>query len=216
MIDRLTTTVANPYYPLLPGTSIAAPTMGLNQLLLPFPQFTSMTSTTNQGYSWYHAAQFRLERRFASGFSAQLSYTLSKQMEAMTYLNADDPTPYRTISPNDRTHHVGLTAVYELPFGSKRRLFSGAPKPVSLLISGWQISAIMNQWSGNPLSFGDVIFKGDGRDISDRESEGWSAGSIPRCSKRRGAAVLLSSLRRPSVLLRGAFRRFCTSGTCRC
>ncbi|MCZ2078205.1 MAG: hypothetical protein LC130_24805 [Bryobacterales bacterium] len=81
-------------------------------------------------------------------------------MEAVTYLNAGDPVPYRTISPNDRPHHVGITALYELPFGKGRRLLAGAPAPLRVLVDGWQIGVVMNSWSGSPISFGDVIFNG--------------------------------------------------------
>lgn len=171
LIDRLSRQTANPFYPLLPGTSLAGSTVPVNQLLLPFPQFTSLTTTTNQGYSWYHAMQLRAERRFSAGFTAQLSYTFSKMMEAMTYLNAGDPLPYRTISPNDRPHHIGLTAMYELPFGRNKPLLHSGPRPLLGMVSGWQVSAIMNQWSGNPLSFGDVILKGSIKDIPLPESE---------------------------------------------
>jgi hypothetical protein len=182
VIDRLTLQTSNPFYPLLAGTSLAGRTVAINQLLLPYPQFTGMTTTTNQGYTWYHSVQARAERRFAAGFSAQVSYTFAKQMEAMSYLNPDDALPYRTISANDRPHHVGLTALYELPFGHRKALLANAPKPLRGIVSGWQISAIMNAWSGNPLSFGDVILKGDIKDIplsgSQRRVERWFNTSV--------------------------------------
>ncbi len=182
VIDRLTAQVANPFYPLLPGTSLAGRNVSVSQLLLPFPQFTSVATTTNQGYSWYHSMQVRAERRFSNGFSAQLTYTFSKQMEALTYLNADDPMPYRTISPNDRPHHTGLTLLYELPFGRRKPLLANGPRPLLAVISGWQVSSIMNQWSGTPLSFGDVILKGGIKDIplsgSERSLNRWFNTSV--------------------------------------
>ena len=94
-INRLTSQVANPFYPLLPGTGFSGTTISVAQLLQPFPQFTSMTSTTSQGYSWYHSMQAVVERRFANGISGKLTYTFSKQMDAITYLNPGDPAPYR-------------------------------------------------------------------------------------------------------------------------
>ncbi|MEO7143119.1 MAG: TonB-dependent receptor, partial [Bryobacteraceae bacterium] len=166
VIDRLSQQVTNPFYPLLPGTGLAAQTVSVAQLLLPFPQFTNMTSTTSQGYSWYHSVQALVERRFANGFSFQISYTFSKQMDAINYLNPADPLPYRSISANDRPHHVGLAAIYELPFGKGRALLSGAPTPVRRIVSGWQLGTVINSWSGSPLSFGDIIFNGDIKNIA--------------------------------------------------
>jgi hypothetical protein len=63
--------------------------------------------------------------------------------------------------------------VYELPFGSRRAFFADAPKAMRPLISGWQISAVMNQWSGNPLSFGDVILKSNDIAIANPKVERW-------------------------------------------
>ncbi|NUN00017.1 MAG: TonB-dependent receptor [Bryobacteraceae bacterium] len=164
-IDRLGSQVSNPFYPLLPGTSLAARNVSVSQLLLPYPPFTSISMTSSQGYSWYHSWQTRIERRFANGFSFQLGYTFAKMMEAVTYLNAGDPMPYRTVSPNDRPHHVGISGIYELPFGKGRRLLANAPAPLRTLVDGWQVGVVMNSWSGSPLSFGDIIFSGDIKDI---------------------------------------------------
>ncbi|HCC58875.1 MAG TPA: hypothetical protein DEQ47_16765 [Solibacterales bacterium] len=165
VINRLSQQVTNPFYPLLPGTALAGRTVSVSQLLLPFPQFTNMSSTTNQGYSWYHSLQAMVERRFANGFSFQLSYTFSKQMDAIYYLNAGDAMPYRSISAGDRPHHVGIAAIYELPFGKGKALLSNAPTPVRQIVGGWQLGAVVNSWSGTPLSFGDMIFNGDIKNI---------------------------------------------------
>jgi len=81
----------------------------------------------------------------------QLSYTLSKMMEATTYLNGADPMPYETIAPNDRPHHVGLMGIYELPFGAGKAMLGGTPRPIREIVSGWQLGAVFNVWSGSPL-----------------------------------------------------------------
>ena len=168
-INRLTTQVRNPFYPLLPGTSLGTQTVAVSQLLLPFPQFTGMTATTNQGYSWYHSLQAMIERRFASGFSFQFSYTFAKQMDAITYLNAGDPMPYRSISANDRPHHIGAAALYELPFGKGKALLANAPSPLRQVAGGWELGFVVNKWSGSPLGFGDMIFNGDIKEHSPAE-----------------------------------------------
>ncbi len=169
--DALSRPTPNPFYPLLPGTSLSGVNVATQQLLLPNPQFVSMTTTTSQGYSWYHGWQTRIERRFADGFMVQVSYTFSKLMDAINYLNAADPAPYRSISANDRPHHVGLMGIYELPFGRGRAFGADAARPVRHVISGWQLGAVFNLWSGSPLSFGDVILTGNVKDIPLAKSE---------------------------------------------
>jgi hypothetical protein len=87
-------------------------------------------------------------------------------MDAINYLNPGDPMPYRSISAGDRPHHIGIAALYELPFGKGRILLNTAPTPVRQIVGGWQLGVVVNSWSGSPLSFGDVIFNGDIKNIA--------------------------------------------------
>jgi len=168
VIDRLSTNVANPFYPLVPGGSLAGSTITVARLLYPYPQFSGMTTTFYQGYSWFHALEARMERRFAQGFTLLSSYTHSKLMEAVAqyprsaaYLNWDDPVPYRSIGTSDRPHNFSISGIYELPFGSGRHFGATSPAALRTIIGGWQVSALWQVYSGQPLGFGDVIFNGD-------------------------------------------------------
>ncbi len=176
-INFLNAQVANPFYPLLPGTNLAGTTVARSQLLLPYPQFTGVTMDTNQGYSWYHSMQTRFEKRYSSGFMTTVSWTWSKLMEARTYLNAADPMPEKVISDQDRTHRLAVSAVYELPFG-KGKPWGGAWKGfASKAISGWQASGIYQAQTGPALGFGNAIFNGNLASIpipdSQRTVDGW-------------------------------------------
>ncbi len=74
------------------------------QLLLPFPQFTSVTENNLPvGYSWYNSLQARLEHRFKSGLFFQASLTYSKNMEAISYLNPQDYCD-ESLPPASRGH----------------------------------------------------------------------------------------------------------------
>ncbi|MGD0226484.1 MAG: TonB-dependent receptor [Terriglobia bacterium] len=184
-INTLSAAVPNPFYPLLPGTSLSSSTVGVSQLLQPFPQFTSLSTSSSQGYSTYNSLQALVERRMANGFSVSFTYTRSKEMDAITYNNVADPVPYRSISVNDRPNHIGLTLVYELPFGTGKALLANSPSPLRGVVGGWQASFLVNQWSGTPLSFGDMIFNGNIKNIplpaSQRTVQRWfntSAGFV--------------------------------------
>ena len=50
------------------------------QAYLPYPQFGSITETSNFGHSTYHAMIVRMQHRFASGFSAQFLFTYNKNI----------------------------------------------------------------------------------------------------------------------------------------
>jgi hypothetical protein len=177
VIDRLSAQVTNPFYPLLPGTDLSGTSVSVARLMFPYPQFSGMTTTTNQGYSWYHGAQLRGERRFANGFTLQAAYTYSKYMEATSYLNADDPLPARTVSQSDRPHNFTSSGIWELPFGAGRRFGASLRGPARAIVSGWQVGAVFQMYSGQPLAFGNIFFNGNYSSIplsrSDRNIDRW-------------------------------------------
>jgi hypothetical protein len=157
----LTTNLTNPFYPLLPSTSLSSSTVQLQQLLRPYPQFTGVTTSTNEGFSWYHGLQALLQRRFAGNYFVLVAYTWSKFMEATTRMNEADPVPAHAISSSDRSHRIVASSVYEFPFGrGKRWAASWKGGLRGALASGWQVQGIYQRQSGAPLSFGNVIYYG--------------------------------------------------------
>ena len=162
----LTASVNNPFYPLLPGTGLSGSTVQVQQLLRPFPQFTGGGITTNDGFSWYHALQTRVEKRFSSGYTITGVWTWQKFMEATAYLNTTDLSPTHAISDQDRTHRMVGTAIYELPFGRSKRWGASLDGFLGKLVSGWQVQGIYQRQSGPALGFGDVPFFGNFKDIA--------------------------------------------------
>ncbi|MFB3903754.1 MAG: carboxypeptidase regulatory-like domain-containing protein [Acidobacteriota bacterium] len=155
----LTSAVSNPFYPLLPGTTLAGKTVQRQQLLRPYPQFGAINAVTTAGASWFHSLQTRLERRMANGFTVSGAYTFGKSMEATSYLNDSDWFLEHVISANDRTHVLSASGIYELPFGRGRLLGSQWHPVLNHAFGGWQISAICRSQSGAPLQFGNFILK---------------------------------------------------------
>ena len=164
-IDYLGAQAPNPFYPLLPGTSLSGSNTSRSQLLRPYPHFIGISNDSNQGYSWYHSMQTRFEKRFSAGYTFNLSWTWSKFMEATGYLNETDPMPERVISDLDRPHRLVLTGVYELPFGKGRKWGAHMPGALNRLLGGWQLSNLFQYQSGAPLGFGNSIFVGDLKQI---------------------------------------------------
>ncbi len=164
-IDFLTALFPNPFLPMLAGTNLAADRLPRSQFLLPYPHFPSVVSTTDQGFSWYHSLQVKAERRFASGYTFQSSYTYSKLMEAISYLNAADPYPERVISSQDFPHRLTVSGIYELPIGRGKPFLGAASGISSVLVSGWQIQGVYIGQSGQALGFGNAIFFGNIKDV---------------------------------------------------
>jgi hypothetical protein len=148
----LTEQVLNPFQGL--GTSFNNARIARSQLLRPFPQFGDVLTTNNDGKSWYHAAQFRLEKRFSKGYTISSSYTWSKWLQATEYLNAGDVTPTKMISDQDSPHRFSFSVMYQLPFGKNKMFFSNANGLANAIVGGWQLGGVFQMQSGFPIAFG--------------------------------------------------------------
>jgi len=151
------------------------------------------------GYSWYHALQTRIEKRFSHGYTVQMSYTWSKAMQATEFLNPTDPLPYESISDLDRTHHLVITEIWDLPFGRGRRFGDSWSRPVDFLLGGWQLNGVVQRQSGPPLAFGDVwtLFTGDPDNVKlskdQRNPDRWF--NVDAGFNKNSAQALASNLR---------------------
>jgi hypothetical protein len=176
-IDYLSANLPNPFNPLLPGTSRAGTLISRATLLQPYPHFTSVGTTTNQGRSWYHSLQTKVERRFSAGYTVQAAYTWAKFMEATEFLNDGDPEPAKVISDQNFPHRISFSWIWELPFGNGRRFFADGNRVTKAIVSGWQVQGIFTGQAGQALGFGNVPFNGDLHNIvlpkSERRPERW-------------------------------------------
>jgi hypothetical protein len=156
--------VPNPFAGLIPNnTTLNAPTIARRFLLLPYPQFGTVTQgLENVGKIWYNALQVQLEKRLGSGVTLVSSYTWSKAIGALTFLNDQDAAPTRAVTDDDRTHRLVLSGVWQLPFGKGRQFGGDVNRAVELLIGGWEYTWIANFQSGRPLNLpGNVDLIGD-------------------------------------------------------
>ncbi len=162
-INFLTANFANPFFGVVP---VATANIQRQALLRPYPHFNGVSMDEPTGYSWYHSMQTRVERRFSRGFTAGISYTFSKLMEATEFLNATDAMPYETISSGDHPHRLALSGIWELPFGKGRKFAAGGPGWADHVIGGWQLNLVAARQAGAPLEWGNVIFRGNIQDIA--------------------------------------------------
>jgi hypothetical protein len=141
-------------------------------LFVPYPQFTGgMNVIDSNDFSTYHAFEAQIERRYANGFTVQLSYTLSKSLDTRSFdpaftvvgtgnAQSASSTPLDLnnrklnygLSDFDRTHVVQSYFIYELPFGKNKRWGSGASGLADRLIGGWQVSGFTTIQGGRPFT----------------------------------------------------------------
>jgi hypothetical protein len=139
--------------------------------LRPNQQFARITYLDNSGDSNYHAAQFTLRRRFASGLGVSLSYTFAKSIDnqsvdpvgassggGLTNTTSRAPVDIRDFrldrsrSDFDRTHILQGATVWEVPVGKGRRFLSSSPGIVNQILGGWTVNTIFAYMTGEPFS----------------------------------------------------------------
>jgi hypothetical protein len=140
--------VPNPFQGLLPGTALNGPTVPRQQLLRPFPQFTSITEDRRSlGVNDYDALQVSLNKRLARGLQFLVSYTFSRTEEEVTFLNPQDDWNQllRVVTAADSPHRLLVSTTYQLPF------FAGRSDVLGAILGGWQLNAIVTAQSGLPV-----------------------------------------------------------------
>ena len=159
-------TVRNPFCNTVSGSTCtsgalftgAGGTISRRTLLTPFPDFGTINTTVNDGKSWYHSAQFTLDKRFSKGYGLQFAYTFSKWLQATEYLNASDARPTKVRSDQDVPHRFSASYFYELPFGKGQYFGSHVSKWADAVIGGWQIQGTYTYQSGFPVTFSSDAF----------------------------------------------------------
>jgi carboxypeptidase family protein/TonB-dependent receptor-like protein len=153
--------VANPFAGKLPGTALNADKVTRLQLLRPFPQFLGLTEDRRTiGRAWYNSLQVRVEKRLSQGFHYLVSYTFSKNMEAVGYLNAQDPigSLASVVTGDDAPHRMMISGGYDLP------LFKNSNTWLRNIAGGWKVNGIATLQSGLPIGTpGGVFLIGDPR-----------------------------------------------------
>jgi hypothetical protein len=107
----------------------------------------NITQVESTGFSTYHALWLSMRKRLSRGLQFDASYTLSKSLDTNS-LNSngfalqdsyDIPNQYG-LSDYDARHRFVLSATYDLPFTGH------------MLLRGWQVAAIVQSQSGNPVN----------------------------------------------------------------
>jgi hypothetical protein len=149
--------VPNPFYGVItdPTSLLSLPTVARRQLLLPYPQYTSVSSEApSLGSSIFHSMQARVEKRFSSGFSLLASYTLGKVLTNATGANIQDPNNLRaerSLANWDVSQRLVISGLFELPFGHGKSIGSQWNAATDAILGGWQFNAITSFQGGMPL-----------------------------------------------------------------
>jgi hypothetical protein len=153
----------NPMAGLLPDNGAKnGATIPRQDLLTPYPQYTSVTASNIPiGSQRYDAMQSSLSKRFSNGVTFRVNYTLAKTLERVNLLNSQDFNPTdidaskleKRLVDFDATHHFAVLGAVDLPFGRGRKWGTGLHPIANFFLGGWNLGTNFNRRSGLPLAF---------------------------------------------------------------
>jgi hypothetical protein len=154
--------VTNPMAGLLPNSSINGAKIPLQQLLYAYPQYTQVSITNVPiGSARYDSFQSKVTHRFSHGMAVQASFTISKNLERVSVLNAQDvnlsnllDTPLeKRLTQYDATKALAVVTSYELPFGKGKRFAKSLHPVLNGIVGNWNLNVQWTTHSGFPFAF---------------------------------------------------------------
>ncbi len=170
--NQLLNPVANPFYGHIAnsGCGLNQPTVPHGQLLLPYPEFCSVSdSQTPAGFSHYNALELTYTHRFSKGLSLLASYTWSKFIDdtegttgwAQTggdfFRDNYNLALEKSVDANDIPQSLVVSYIYELPVGKGKAVGSNMGAVSNAILGGWQVTGITTIKDGFPLSISTTI-----------------------------------------------------------
>jgi hypothetical protein len=160
---QLLAKVANPYYNHGGAGVIGSATVAYNQLLRPFPEFSSVNELLSSGKSLYNALNLKLQKQVSQGISLLATYTWSSNWDSTwgtaNGLNPGPALPQDAGNLNgeysrgldDIPQRFSLGTIVELPFGHGKPL-SARNRALDYVAGGWSLDAVAYIQTGAPLA----------------------------------------------------------------
>ena len=133
----------------VPGAGAAGPRR-------PFPNLGSFTALKNRGNMTFNSFQVEVERRFSSGLSFLSAVTLGKSIDDgdRNESSVQNPRNYAAEKALSR-FHIGkrwiTSALWELPFGKKKKFGASWNGILDAVLGGWQTNAVFTAQDGPPF-----------------------------------------------------------------
>lgn len=164
-------------------------TIAKNRLLRAFPHVgggNGLRDTADSaGKARTHALEVNFQRRFASGFSMNASYSRTFQETLTIFENEFDANPSIWTPENSaRPHRFTATGIYEFPFGRGRAFLQSGV--LNHIFGGWQVAAtyefqpgpMIGAW-GNIFYYGDLNTFGEDASGGTKSLEKWFRTDLP-------------------------------------
>jgi hypothetical protein len=164
----ITVQVPNPFLNYLtvdkfPGPNRNSSTVRLDSLLVPYPQYGTITQTNTAGRNVKtQTFELRAQRPFVKGLSFIASYAYNYERRQEWF---DDLAQYKVLTSGGKdgwewrptadvpTHRFTGAVTWQIPVGKGRAFGSSMPMALDYVVGGWQYSLATRFYSGRPLLF---------------------------------------------------------------
>ncbi len=162
--------VDNPFHNILPpekfpGNLRNPEKVTVGSLLVPFPQYGSLTELLAPGWSnRYWAIQFKAQRAFSNGLSFTFGFNYNRETRSEWFNDIDQyANRFSMINSRDPSTNIRIAGTYQLPFGRGRKFGNNAHPVLDAVIGGWTTSHMYMFNNGPLLTFGGMLASGDPR-----------------------------------------------------
>jgi hypothetical protein len=162
--SKLAQMVTNPFYGIVQAGALAQPQIQYGQLLLPFPQFSTLFDEVNpNGHSSYNAFQTQYKQRLGSSLLT-VAYTFSKSIgntearldtgnsNSSGFMDNYNRSLSRSLAAYDVPNRIVIGYNWLLPLGKGQAILTKLGR-LDRLVSGWQLNGIYTAQTGTPLAF---------------------------------------------------------------
>ena len=162
--SQLVAKVPNPFFNNGGTGVIGSSTVALNQLLRPFPEFSSVNIVTSGAKSLYNALNVKLQKRLSQGVSVLATYTWASNWDSAwgtnNNLNGNTPgLPQDASNLNaeysraldDIPQRLAVGATLALPFRQGMGFLSGH-RVLGKTVDGWSLNIVGLVQTGMPLA----------------------------------------------------------------
>jgi hypothetical protein len=215
---QLNTQVANPFRNYLtpdkfPGQLRNTATVTVGSLLVPYPQYGTITQTNTSGRQLRtHTIELRAQRPFTKGISFLVGYAWNRERLQQWF---DDLAQYQVLTSNGEegwewrptdspTHRVTAALTAQIPVGRGQRYGADMPAALDAVVGGWQYTATVRYYSGRPLLFGTSYIVSGNPKIDEPTNDRWFDTSMFRVQDtfaRRNNPWYYDGLNGPGVFM---------------
>ncbi len=147
----------------VPENALSATDITPGKNMRPYPNFTGLGGSTNNGISNYNSLQAQFQKRVSHGFQFTAAYTWSKFLDSQDssgWGSSAGSQPYQNAfcvncnygpSNFDVRNVFTFSGIYTLPFG-RGAMFLNKTYAEDLILGGWRLAATSRENTGSPFT----------------------------------------------------------------